>query len=158
MLTAVLLLGLAAPSFASPYFRPLDYQHPAPVAGALLDPSALGNTESAALLPLVTHSPKDGCLLPALACEDWTPLAGGAAMNAGKLTFDVAPLANVLPSVIGGLLYLAPADWQQTWKAAQASAPTRSTSLTISAGPVWEYSQAANRGRFKIFSGLALQF
>lgn len=155
LLTAA-LLALAAPAFASPYFRPLDYQHPQPILGALLAPEGLGQSEATSLLPLVTHSPKDGCLLPQIVCEDWTPAAIGASLNAGKVTFVVAPLFNVLP-------------WMQT--AGQAVIPTGWTTIrsvvdynstgdpiTFSAGPAWEYKQLTNRGYFRVFTGLALHF
>lgn len=154
ILSLVILLA-ATRAQARPYFRPLDPSHPQPVAGALLDPSRLGDTSAASLLPLVTHSPADGCLLPTVVCEDWTPLAVGAAMNAGKLTFDVAPLANVLPWMQSAALAIIPAKYDA---ARRFFAPGPSGPVTFSAGPVWEYSQRDDRGRFKVFTGLALHF
>lgn len=152
---AALLVLVVAPAFATPYFRPIDPSHPQPVAGALIAPK-LGDSEGAALLPILTHSPKDGCLLPSVVCEDWTPLAVGGSLNAGKLTFDVAPLANVLPWMQSGLLAVVPSSWQGLRKIltpAEGSAP-----VTFSAGPVWEYKQLTNKGYFRVFSGLALHF
>lgn len=153
----IILAVLLAPSFAvaGPYFRLLDMSHPSPVAGALIDPMQdLKQTEAASLLPLITHSPKDGCLLPSIVCEDWTPLAVGGSMIAGHLTLDVAPLLNVLPWLQSAALALTPAKWQGV---ANILKPADS-SVTFSAGPVWQYRQDTNRGYLKIFTGMALHF
>lgn len=158
MKTSLLLaaaLALATAADAAPYFRPLDFSHPAPVAGVLLAPEAPGQSSGAALLPIFTHSPKDGCLLPSIVCEDWSPLAVGASANAGKMTFDVAPIANVLPWVQSAAAAAVPSDWQGVQRIL-ASSPDHS--VTFSAGPVWEYRQRDNKGYFRIFTGLALQF
>ncbi len=151
---AALLIALAVRAQAEPYFRPLDVRHPQPVAGALLAPEALGETSAAALLPIITHSPKDGCLLPSVVCEDWTPLAIGVSMNAGNATFDVAPLANVLPWMAAAAEAAMPPGWTSSlgWLNDGGQA------ITFSAGPVWEYRQITNRGYFRIFTGLALHF
>lgn len=153
-LFAVLLL-LPSVAQASPYFRPIDLSHPQLVAGALLAPEDLGSTEVASLLPLITHSPKDGCLLPSIVCEDWTPLAIGGSMNAGNATLDVAPLANVLPWVQTAALAITPDSWSVTRRMLSSNVDH---SLTFSAGPVWQYRQANNKGYFRIFTGLALAF
>ncbi len=142
------LLALAASAHATPYFRVIDAAHPQPVIGALIAPDEFGQTEAASLLPLVTHSPKDGCLLPSIVCENWTPLAVGASMNAGKATLAVAPLFNVMP-------------WVQS--AVESAAPNtirfiQDPAVEISAGPVWEYKQLTNKGYFRVFTGLALHF
>lgn len=154
-LIVALLFSASISANAAPYFRLVDPAHPQVVAGALLAPEALGNTEAASLLPLVTHTPADGCLLPSLVCEDWTPLAVGASMNAGKITLDVAPLANVLPWVQLAASAVVPASWQGVQNVL-ASNPDKS--VTFSAGPVWEYRQLDNKGYFRVFTGLALHF
>jgi hypothetical protein len=51
-------------AWGSPYFRPLNLSHPQLVAWAILDPRDLGNSEAASLLPVFTHSPKDGWQRP----------------------------------------------------------------------------------------------
>jgi len=150
------LLVLAPAAHATPYFRPIDPAHPQPVAGALIAPAALGDSSGAALLPIFTHSPKDGCLLPSIVCEDWTPLAVGASLNAGKITFDVAPLANVLPWMQNGLLAVTPASW--AWAQKILAPAAGGEPVTFSAGPVWEYKQLTNKGYFRVFTGLALHF
>ena len=149
----VAVTALAVKCHASPYFRPLNYQHPVTVAGALLDPTGLGNSEGAALVPLVTHSPKDGCLLPSVVCEDWSPVAVGGSLNEGKLTFDVAPIANVAPWAVRGLQAVVPTSWSGLQ---EILAETGTGNVTFSAGPVWQYSQLRNKGYFKVFTGLAL--
>ena len=153
---------------AAPYFRVYgwDYSahtfnlsalsHPTLVAGALIDPTNLGNSSGASLLPLVTHSPSDGCILPGVVCEDWTPLAVGASLNAGKVTFDVAPLFNVFPWMVSALKSVTPANSKAA--AMLQAAPSAGDPITFSAGPVWEYSQLNNKGYFKVFTGLALHF
>lgn len=134
-------------ALASPYFRLLDPSHPQPVIGALVDPYHTSQTEAATLLPLVTHDPKDGCILPALVCESWSPAAVGAAVNAGKFTFDYTPVFNVMPWM-GNII-----------EAAFPGTYTREVSpVTISAGPVWEYQELTNKGYFKVFTGLSLNF
>lgn len=149
----IILIGSMAS--ATPYFRLIDPSHPQPVLGALVDPTHLGNSEAASLLPLVTHSTKDGCLLPSIVCEDWSPLAVGGSMNAGKITFDIAPIANVLPWFKSAALAIAPSKWTGLIK---VLSPSPDQSVTFSAGPVFEYSQAANHGYFKVFTGLKLSF
>lgn len=137
---------LATPAAANPYFRLIDPAHPHPVLGALVDPSAPGETQATTLLPLITHKPTDGCLIPAL-CETWSPLAVGGAINAGKATFIVAPLFGLAPwgqllleKIYPGLTFL------------------KDPAVSMSFGPAWEYQQATNRGYFRIYSGLSLNF
>lgn len=149
------ILGLPGVAMANPYFRPVDIGHPQPVIGAMVDPFGIKNSEAASLLPLITHSPKDGCLLPGVVCEDWTPLAVGASMNAGKITLNIAPLANVLPWVQALALAVTPEKWGGL---ISALSPAPGSVVTFSAGPVWQYQQATNKGYFKVFTGLALHF
>lgn len=152
----IIALLLSIPASASPYFRLVDYAHPQPVLGALIDPLATGKTSAASLLPLITHSPKDGCLLPSIVCEDWTPAAVGASMNSGKITVDVAPLANVLPWMQEAARAAIPRGW--TAIRSVIDYDPSGDSVTFSAGPVWEYQQRTNKGYLRIFTGLALHF
>ncbi len=157
------LMLLAAQTQASPYFRFYGWDnqahslsaealsHPQPVAGALIDPKDLGQTRTAALLPIITHSPNDGCLFPSIVCEDWTPLAVGASINAGKATFDAAALFNIFPWMVSGAKVVAPAKFQPLINSAPSA-------VTFSAGPVWEYRQSDNKGYFFVFTGVALHF
>ena len=82
---ALALLFVATSAQANPYFRPNNlFDHPISVQGALLAPD-LKDSEGAVLYPIFTHSPKDGQILPF--GEDWSPIAIGGALNAGKITF-----------------------------------------------------------------------
>lgn len=150
---------------AAPYFRTilgkdasghLAIARPQPIIGALIDPGSLGKSEAVSLLPLITHSPKDGCLLPGIVCEDWTPLAVGASMNAGKVTFDVAPLANILPWMQSAGRAVIPAGWTALRSVVEYSG--EGDPITFSAGPAWQYRQLENKGYFKIVTALALHF
>lgn len=146
---------LSVSSYAGPYFRLIDPVHPHPVAGAFIDPYDLGNTSAATLLPLVTHSTSDGCIFPSIICENWTPLALGGSMNAGHITFDVAPLANVVPWVQNIALAVIPSSWTGLVNIIE---PKQGQPVTFSAGPVWEYNQLKDKGYFKVFTGLQLNF
>ena len=152
---ALALLLLASVCSANSYFKVVDPSHPKPVAGAMLAPNKLSETSAAVLVPIFTHSPNDGCILPNFVCEDWTPLAVGASMSSGKVTLDVAPLANVLPWMSGLALKVLPDSWVA---ARSIVAPSIDGSVTFSAGPVWEYRQLENKGYFRVFTGLALHF
>lgn len=142
-----LVVLLAGPATASPYFRLVDPSHPEPVFGALVDPYHTGQTEAATLLPLITHSPADGCILPSIVCESWSPAAVGVAVNAGQFTFDYAPVFNIMPWMGNAIEYFDPGAYSG-----------QTSPVTISAGPVWEYQELTNKGYFKVFTGLALHF
>jgi len=153
---AILMVGPLTPAMASPYFRIAKFGNLHPVAGALLDVGDLKKSELAGLVPLVTHTPADGCMLPSIVCEDWTPFAVGGGMNAGYLTFEIAPLANVLPWMAAAALAAIPEKFdgaRAIFKPAQDQ-----QAVTFSAGPVWEYQERTNKGYFKLFTGLALHF
>ena len=147
---------------ASPYLRPGIYKgddgslHYQTIFGGLIDPKDLGNSSGVGLFATVTHSPKDGCILPSIVCEDWTPLAVGGAMNAGKVTLDFGPVFNVLPWMQSGALAILPASFSATRKMLQPQ--EGSQSVTFSGGPMCEYRQVSNDVYFKIFTGLALHW
>lgn len=160
VLISLLLSALPpARAFANPYFRPnpvfSNPAHPVMIAGALIDPASLKETSGGSLLPVLTHSPSDGCLLPNVVCESWTPLAVGGALSEGKLTLDMGPVANVLPWFQTAALAATPSSWQGL---INILTPSAGSSVTFSAGPIWEYSQLANHGYLKVFSGLQLNF
>ena len=147
------LLFLPSLTWANPYFRPNKlWEHPVSVQGALLAPN-IKDSEGAVLYPLFTHSPRDGQVLPI--GEDWSPIAIGGGMNAGKVTFDAAPLFNVLPWMQTGLLSILPSSWVSV---RSIVAPTPGCPVTFSVGPTWEYQQLTNKGYYKTFTGLALQW
>ena len=105
------------------------------------------------MLPIITHSPKDGFVL--IENEDWTPIAVGASANAGKWTFDVGPLFNVLPWMQEMAMKAIPERYESI---RNILAPTPDAPLTFSAGPVFQYQQATNKWYYKTFTGLSLHF
>lgn len=143
-LIAAILLSTSVRVNALPYFRLIDPAHPHPVIGALVDPSSPGQTEATTMLPIFTHSPKDGCRIHNL-CETWAPLAIGGAINAGNLTFIAAPLFGIAP-------------WVQMLAEKSGVTFIKDPAVSMSFGPAWEYRQANNRGYFRIYSGLSLNF
>lgn len=155
LLLTLATLSLAGLARATPYFRiPLvNGGNFVTIGGALLAPNNLSQSQVAGMVPLATHSPKDGCLLPQVVCEDWTPAAVGASMNAGEITFEIGPIANVLPWMQTGALELIPNEWSGI---RNVLAPNPGSPVTFSAGPVWQYQQQTNKGYFRIFTGLAL--
>lgn len=158
MKTIIIALALltSVPAFSNPYFRLIDPAHPAPVLGALVAPTDLGESEATSLLPLLTHSPKDGCLLPQIVCEDWTPAAVGASVNSGKITFAIAPLFNILPWMQSAGQAVIPTGWTTARSVVEYN--SNGDLITFSAGPAWEYKQLTNKGYFRVFTGLALHF
>ena len=143
-----ILLAVASPAFASPYFVPnpvfTDPAHPVTIQGALIDPRYLNGSRAAIFVPTFMAKGKLG--------EDWTPCAVGGSMNAGKVTFDIAPLANVAGWAQQGLLAVIP----PTWAGVRSVLASQTGSVSFSGGPVWEYRQRDNKGYFMVFSGLAL--
>lgn len=91
----VCLSGLAS---AGPYFRFVDPAHPQPVVGAFYSPSD-GSAETGSLLPIITHSPKDGCSIPSIVCEDWSPLALGFNKSGSAYVIDVAGGLDLVPLI-----------------------------------------------------------
>lgn len=102
ILLIVSFLIAAAPSHAA-YLRLIDLQAPVKVAGVWIDPIRLGQTSVGSAVALVTHDPKDGCLLPSIVCEQWAPLTTGITYNGGRFYWNVGPAANVLPWMQAGL-------------------------------------------------------
>jgi hypothetical protein len=152
-LIAIGLLAMVGMGNATPYFRPLDISHPQPVAGALFGTSGIQDTQTTGMLPLITHSPKDGYIL--IPNEDWTPLAVGVSANAGQFTFDIGPLFNILPWMQTLALEVIPDKYAQI---RAILAPNPGAPVTFSAGPVFQYQEATNKGYYKTFTGLALHF
>ena len=149
-LIVALLFTMPALAHGEPYFRlnPVftDPAHPITIQGALIDPLALNSSRATVLIPLFTAKGQYN--------EEWTPVAVGGSMNAGKITVDVAPLANVAPWAQQGLLAVVPASWAGLRNALSS----QSGALSFSGGPVWEYRQSSNKGYFMVFTGLSLSW
>ena len=103
-LLAALFLSVAAPSFASPYFRLMNPSAIQQSAGVLF-PVQGGPTSAVTDIAIVTHSPADGCLIPTswqgmIPCEDWAPLALGAGGSlTGQATVVADSTINVAPQI-----------------------------------------------------------
>jgi hypothetical protein len=158
---AFLLLVLAATSArATPYFRPLDLASPHIVAGAFIDPKDPGNSAAGSALALVTHSTTDGCLLPSIVCEDWTPLAVGFSVNGGRVLIGAGPSVNLAPVfkslALRGLNAVTGEENYLGLKSSLGSVPITGPDVTMSFGPAWVVSPSENwKGYFRVFAGAA---
>lgn len=157
------LLVLATQSEASPYFRILDISKPQISAGAFIDPTDTGNTSYGSMLALATHSNRDGCLLPSISCEDWSPLGVGFATKSGKTIFALGPSFNLAP-LAKALLFKAfnavtgPESYQGV-KSALSSESLDRQDISLSFGPAWAVvPQDAWKGYFRCFAGAAWRF
>ena len=151
---ALLLMLLASSAFATPYVDLFDPAHPQPIVGAAFDFKKLGNTEALTLFPVAYHASSASCATVALDCIEWAA-AIGASFNAGKATFDAAPMMNVLPFMQSGLLLVTPASWEGL-RAILEIAPNQP--VTFSLGPDWEYQQVSNKGYLKCVTAAAFHF
>lgn len=162
-LTTIVLLLAAGSANAQPYFRPIDLAHPRISAGAYVDPITPGQSAVGSALALVTHSTKDGCLLPTIVCEDWTPMAVGFSVNGGHALFGIGPSFNLAPLVKSALLSAVNAvtaeDTYKGLKSSLGSEPITGPDVTMSFGPAWVISPTENyKGYFRIFAGGAWRF
>lgn len=156
---------------AGPYFRLVNPDHVNKVAGAFIDPVSLGNTSVGTAVALVTHSTADGCLLPQVVCEDWSPALVGLSVNGGRVLFNMGPAVNLTPIVKLGLLRLLTSLTQTETvagtKALLGSQPVGGPDVSVSFGPALAVAPIeggvllpvnAWKGRFRIFAGAALKF
>lgn len=102
---ALLALLLAAPAAASPYFRPIDLRHPQVGAGFLIAPKSPLDTEAVTDVAIITHSTRDGSIIPAawqsfLPPESWVPLQLGLGGSLrGNATAEAGTSANLAPQL-----------------------------------------------------------
>ncbi len=174
LITAALLAALAAPSIASPYFRPLDISHPQVSAGAIWSTSQLNQSVGVTDLAIITHSPADGSIIPGswrsvMPPEDWVPLQLGAGGSfTGNAVINAGTSLNVAPQVAALVLRGVSAS-SSPWLVAVKSAFTGAskTGLSFAAGPTWYAAPVVNgtmlpvdkwQGRFGIFTGAAWKF
>lgn len=166
---AVAILGTTAA--ASPYFRPIDPNHPYKVIGGYIDMDAPGNTSAGTAVALVTHGVKDGCLLPSVVCEDWSPAMAGFSYNAGRLQFNVGPAVNLTPMAKIGALrllnLLTKDDTLAGIKSLLGSQPISGPDVSTSFGPALNVTPIEHgvilplnkwKGRPRMFVGAALRF
>lgn len=95
--------------YASPYFRLIDPSHPIVSAGVLFDPKDIMNTGVITNIALVTHSTRDGTIVPdkyqgILAPEDWVPVQVGGGYAAGNGVISAGTSVNLAPAVASALL------------------------------------------------------
>ena len=158
------LLLLLVPSLAQAvYFRPIDLSHPQLNAGAYVDVGNLNNTAFVTAIAIITHSVRDGCALPTIVCEDWTPLAVGFSANSGKVLLGFGPSVNLAPIVKAGLFSLLTASTDEDnytgLKNSLSSVPLKGPDITMSFGPAFVLSPAENwSGYFRMFAGGAWKF
>ena len=145
---------------AAPYFRLLDLRKPQVSAGAFLDPQDVSQTSVGSVLAVITHSPKDGCFLPRIACVDWTPLGLGYSAGGGHHRLTLGPSANLAP-IVKAALYRALLNLSQSDRYAglkSTLSPSRSeTDLTVAFGPSWVVSPTAPPG-LRVFAGGSWSF
>lgn len=169
-LLAVALVCFGSSAHAEPYFRWADPAHVYKTAGAYVDPSAPGKSSYGTAVALVTHSPRDGCLLPTVVCEDWSPAMAGLSYNAGRFEFNVGPVANAAPAARAGLLGLVRGvtrDDQLTGLKDVLAGAHDVDGVAIAFGPALNLAPIV-RGvilpvtewapKFRIFAGAALKF
>lgn len=171
MFTAALAVLLASTSYASPYFRPIDPAHVHQVLGGFIDPNSPGNSSAGTAYALATHSVKDGCLMPSIVCEDWSPAMLGFSVNAGRVQVSIGPAVNLTPLAKLGLLKVLEAATAQDAlagvKGLLGSQPIGGPDVSMSFGPALAIAPVqggvvlpVNRwqGQFRIFAGAALSF
>lgn len=107
---SLLLLLACIPASATPYFRPIDPNHPQVGAGFLISPKDPIKTMAVSDLALITHSTKDGTIIPdnwqsLIPPESWVPLQIGLGGSfTGSATIAPGMSANLAPIVAANLL------------------------------------------------------
>lgn len=170
-LLVVSILLIACSAKAGPYFRLIDPANPHKVVGAFIDPINTENTSAGSAVALVTHSTRDGCLLPSVICEDWSPALAGLSYNAGRFQFNIGPAVNLTPiakqAVLGLLNLVTKSETAQGVKSILGSQPISGPDLSFSFGPALNVAPIQRgiilplnewRGKFRIFAGAALKF
>lgn len=158
-----LLLILAVNGHATPYFRILDLKQPQINAGALIDVQDPSNTSATTSIALITHSPKDGCYLPSIACTSWSPLAVGFSGNSGRFLFSAGPSVNLAPVtralISRAIALVTKSEDYVGLKTTLSNEPHSETDISIAFGPWYVVSPTEKfKGSLRIFSGVAWNF
>lgn len=103
------LLLVPSLSFASSYFRPIDPSHLQIASGCLIAPKIMSQTSCVTDLALITHSDKDGSIIPEswrsiLPPESWVPLQIGVGGNFNGEAVVAPGMSGNLSPVLAGLI------------------------------------------------------
>ena len=156
------------------YFKLIDLAHPQLSAGALIDPGDLKETLAVTDVAIVTHSNKDGSLIPQswqslLPPESWVPLQVGGGGNAGSYIMNIGSSYNFIPVVKNLALKLIDkaAKPESFAGLRRALAPSTNQEFALAAGPSihWDLMEHGEplspvrwRGEFRWFTGAAWKF
>ncbi len=143
---------------AAPYFRPIDLAHIQQSGGVYYGTDGRGQAGTA--VALITHSTKDGCLLPSVVCEDWSPLTFGGTFTGPNKLLAIGPSFNLAPLIkAGGLGLLNSVTKPETLSGVkEALASPHSDAIKLALSVNWAYDPAGNKGYLKFFVGPAWQF
>lgn len=161
MIAALLLMPCLA--HAAPYFRLLDLAKPQISAGAFIDPTDPGNSSVGSMLTIVSHSTRDGCLLPSITCEDWVPLSVGFAEKNGKAIFAIGPSINLAPLakslLLRGFNAVTESGSYPGVKASLWSESLDRQDISVSFGPALAVAPLESwKGYLRMFVGAAWRF
>lgn len=162
------LLCFTGNAQAAPYFRLLDPAHIHKIIGVSIDPVNTGQSSLVTEIALITHSTRDGCLFPAIVCEDWSPLMIGPSYHAGRFAVVFGPVVNLSAvAKIGLLKAVNLLTGEGEWPDLKGFLAPASDGLTTSFGPQLQINPM-NHGRMmplnrwapagRIFAGAALKF
>lgn len=149
-LLLVILLGAPVFSEASPYFRPLELANPLWSVGVLFTPDARPVQDGFANVAVLSHSTKDGSLIPEdlqpwVPPESWAVTLGAGgnfqrAVGASGVSVDLVETAQAY--LFRGLDAM---PWESAQRFGQLLKPAEDPSFRVSAGRVW-YTRLIDQG------------
>lgn len=165
---------ISVPCYSSPYFRLVGPQNYNIDAGDVWGFSN-GNQYGVSDLALVTHSTKDGSIIPQswqkyIVPEDWVPLqVGGGGSFTGNAVINVGSSVNLAPQVFTPLFDAvgSSSPWVKNLKSILTEGYSKSNGLSIAAGPTWYLLPVENgtlepvskwQGHFGWFTGANWKF
>lgn len=170
-------VAIAAPAKAGPYIRVIGQDNYHLYNGALFTAKGgLSQTQNTTVIALLTHSTRDGSLLPKAWAEagygeTWAPMVIGGSMGAGRATINAGPLVNVGPQIQRGavaLLNLVTPDHLNNLKAILTPAKDAKIDVTFSFGAMLNFEWVQNghfvnlktglRDPLRYFAGPAMHF
>jgi len=131
---------------AAPYFRPINFSHPEISAGFAIAPKDLESTTGITDLALITHSSKDGTIIPE-ALQKYVPPISWAPLTIGfggsfrqEVVLDIGTSANVSPALASLLLRgvdSSTTGWAAAIKRALEGESRGQVGLGVSLGGSW---------------------